>query len=978
MHKFFVLLLLLSAGTMCFAQKIVIPKQLCSGQAGSVLAADVPFMSNFTLNGAPEKKPQAATHVKMFHDGKYLYVGIKAEEPYMDKIKASWESAAYSIWNNDSVEFNFDPDGRNRILGKIIVDTLGNVADFYGLDDNTGNDRFVLERCRKSYTKLISLVKKSDHWSVELAIPLGIFYYGEKKDKLSPRINIARTRYAVREGSDLFPLESNTHNFPRKFPEFEFKDLQTSEYGYAVEGLSIKNRKTADGFAAQVSAKVINPAKRFRNLKAVVRLLDKKGNEIATQSKIFAALPGKLANVTVTLKPQTLGKCKVEFALQELSGVLLSNQLMDTVLSYSPITVKVLEPAYRNNIYASMPELKKIRAQIDLSEVDGKPLTATLSGPGYRKSVTIQQPQAVNTVEFPFEKTGLGSYTLEVGSSKTVIRKLPHQPHEVYLDKKGVIYVDGRKFLPFGQSYAGDDWKTRGVTITETPARWDSIPKALSYLDRMHKHGVKVKLYPYYRPVPGEDPFDNASRSRGKLSDRQKELLKEFVGAVGKHPAVLAWYNADEPEGHGHNEDWYADMLKFMQEIDPYHPTVICNYGVAGQKRFYVGCDILFPDTYPNYFQDGTTELGRRSTYEHITHATALRPAWQCLHGFDWGKINSRDSHSRAPDYDELRQQLYSSFLGNAKGVTFYAATTWGYFSNQLRYGKDYLGPEVDSLKDLLLEDTEQLVKFSGADRRNFLCGMKRYRGEFIIIAVNLSDRPCTVEFSSVQALPEKLAVVGENRSVSTGKNRFRDSFKPHETHVYASGKVENNAVDHAKVRQIIQQADLDRKRPGNLAAVERELSLSEINEYGKGKIPAAGPVIRCSSEIALHLPKQNTCYFLHDGVRMSRTQEMMTWTPQFSDKAPWVEIDFGKEVTAGRCVIYSGGNEKYFSVLRKGAVQVLDKQGKFQTVATFDNNQNYELQVKFAPVKTRKLRLELHDFARRHRLLHELEVYEK
>jgi len=659
----------------------------------------------------------------------------------------------------------------------------------------------------------------------------------------------------------------------------------------------------------------------------------------------------------------------------DLTGVLLSNQTAEAVLSYSPISIQVVEPAYRNNIYASMKEVKKVKANILLSEIDGKPLTVTLTGPGYSKKVVIDKPAAVNAVEFDFANTALGSYTLEVAGIKTVIRKLPHQPHEVWLDKKGIVHVDGKKMMVFGQCYAPATWKTRGVTVSETPARWTSVEQALKALDVLHAAGIKLKLYPYYRPVPGEDPFDVAGRSQGKLNDRQKQLLREFVTKVGKHPAVLAWYMADEPEGHGHNEDWYVDALKFMQEIDPYHPTTICNYGVAGQKRFYIGCDVLFPDTYPNYFQDGTTELGHRSTYEHAIHASRLRPAWQCLHGFDWGKRNSRDSHSRAPTYDELRQQTYSAFLGNVKGVTFYAFDSWGNYSNHLSIGKDYLGPEVDSLKDFLLEDTEDLVKFSGVDSRNFLCGMKRYNGEFIIIAVNLSDNPCKVGFKSIQPLPAKLAVVGEKRVVATANNAFKDEFMPHEVHVYATGKVENNAVDINSVRAMIRKADADRLKVGNLAAAG-ELSLTQIKEYPASLKPGTAK-ITCSSELKSHRPNGNSVYFLQDGVYRRDFNALMTWTPDFSDKAPWIELDFGKVVTVGRTVIHSGGGER-FSFVEDGVLQIPDGKGGYKDVASFSGSKKEFLEVKFTPVKTQKLRLLIKKYGRRGRLMHEWEVYEK
>ena len=117
----------------------------------------------------------------------------------------------------------------------------------------------------------------------------------------------------------------------------------------------------------------------------------------------------------------------------------------------------------------------------------------------------------------------------------------------------------------------------------------------------MHKYNIKVGIYPYYDPK-GEGIFGHKNRVAGKLSERQKELLRELVPVLKNHPALLAYYAADEPEGFGHNEEWYIDLRNFMAELDPYHPVTITNYGTDGQRRFYEGCDVLFADTYPNYF----------------------------------------------------------------------------------------------------------------------------------------------------------------------------------------------------------------------------------------------------------------------------------------------------------------------------------------------------------------------------------------
>ena len=97
MRKIFLLFAIsLFCGVLC-AEKVVVPKYSCNGKPGSVLNAAIPFRSNFTINGAPRKKPLAQTHVKLFHDGKYMYVGIKADEPHIDKMRYREDFAAFSI-----------------------------------------------------------------------------------------------------------------------------------------------------------------------------------------------------------------------------------------------------------------------------------------------------------------------------------------------------------------------------------------------------------------------------------------------------------------------------------------------------------------------------------------------------------------------------------------------------------------------------------------------------------------------------------------------------------------------------------------------------------------------------------------------------------------------------------------------------------------------------------------------------------------
>ena len=968
--------------TLGAAEPLVLEKLECSGKPGSVLGADVPFRGNFTQTGL-NQAAAVQTRVKMFHDGKYIYAGVEADEPDMAKLKAEPVKVRPLIWTNDTIEINYDPDGRNVLLGKIFIDTAGQVVDLFGVDDHTGKETFVVDPCRESRTRVISIRKYDGKWTMELAIPIGIFYYGAAKETFAPRLNIARNRWAGNfEASDLFPVADKLHAKPRFFPTLVLKDFNAADYNYQIEGVTAKCAKKDGRLIAAVAGKLRNPGKRFRSLKVTARLLDPRGTLLAEKTAGVAALPGKLVDFKLELEPEKLGRAKIEVQLSDLTGALLANQVIEQHLSWSPISIKVTEPAYRNNIYASMPEVKKIKAEIRLTENIGKPLTVTLTGPDYRQSVEIPAAREVNQVEFPFENTALGSYTLKAGEISTTIRKLPPHQGEVWLDRKGIAYVDGKKFFSFGTWASGVEYyqlRLRGVNTENTSAIFSKPEEIKAYLDRHHALGVKVALFPYMEPDRDKKIlyFNDAGRTPGKLTDKQKEILRTSIAVMKDHPATLAYYMADEPEGWGHNEDWYADCYDFIRELDPYHPMTITNFGTEGRRRFHHACDILWSDTYPNYYTDGTYDLGRRSNFEAMSHASKLRPAWNLVQSFDWGRFSAKGAPDRGPTFDEIREQTYGALLGNAKSIMQWCYDSWGNYNDDLRVTRYHLGAELDSLKDLLLEDTEFTVKTSGNfDAKDLLCGMKRFGADKLVIAINLSEKPMETTFESAVPLEDKLYVAGTDETVAVRDRKiFRDTLMPHVVKLYVTGNVERDAVNLAAIREEVRKLTRERKKPGNLM-YGGVLSHAQMIQYKQGKVFPGIPRITCSSELNIHHPKLASQYFLQDGIRKTEPYQIMTWTPNDKDPDPWVEVDFGREVVINRTVLYMGGDEKWFGIMHDGTFLV-EENGSYREVAKVVNNRKDVLEVTFEPVKTRKLRLKIERMKFRWmRTFHEWEVY--
>lgn len=107
---------------------------------------------------------------------------------------------------------------------------------------------------------------------------------------------------------------------------------------------------------------------------------------------------------------------------------------------------------------------------------------------------------------------------------------------------------------------------------------------------------------------------DPETRRKGLTPEQRKKII-EFVSEAGKLDGVLGWYMADEPECRDNNPVWYEEARELIAEIDPYHPCFMLNWGTGGMRRYYKGCDILLPDCYPQYFEDGTTSKKPLGTF---------------------------------------------------------------------------------------------------------------------------------------------------------------------------------------------------------------------------------------------------------------------------------------------------------------------------------------------------------------------------
>ena len=979
LKKLCLCLLLAAAAVPVFADParavIEVPRIDAPPAPGALLKAELPWFTGFSHVRTLAPVAQE-TRFKVAHDGRNFYLAVEVFDDMSQITCEKYPRNSRKRTRNDNLSIDFDPDGRNMIAGKIIVDANGDFTDYWGGDDNTGTGRIVFTPEWNSNVKVISAQKLADRWTVELSIPIAAFFRGVNNLE-HLLFNIGRERIKARENHSYARIAQGSFASSRYFAELKLKDFDAEPFQWLVPPPALKVTRKAGVLGAQVSGKLWNRSKQWRNGICRIALLDAQGKRhvrtvgVQADSKRSFDFDEPFAGVAP-------GPCVLEVQLLDTRGELLAFEELRLDLNYQPVRITLLQPAYRDNIYFTQ-KLDKIKAEVVLSENIGKPLTVTLTGPeNFSRSVELKAAQERNLVEFDFTGSSpVGDYFLKAGECVKRIRKLPKAADEVRMDENQVTYINGVLFLPIGYSSIDPEWKEPGLTLmTSFRDVWRDGAELKRFLDRLAGAGLRGVLYPYIEPTGTKKVFGDAQRQHAKLTEEQKKLLAEAVAVCRNHPGLLAYYAGDEPEGHGHNEEWYKDLYRFLREQDPFHPVFLCHYGTEGMQRFHQGCDVIGADAYPDYYTDNTHRHPLSVCYHQVKYADALhRAPWLAVQTFDWALKSPRTgAYGRSQTYDEVREQMGLGLIADAKGFQMYIATMRGALSNQLRVTQKYIGIEVQALKEVLLKDTEE-VKFQPANKDVF-AGLKRLGKEFALVAVNTADTPVKVAFDTGSSVAE-LAVSGEKRSVKLTGGKFTDTIPPHRMNLYLTGGLPADSVDHQAVRDEIAKRDRERFRPGNLLAAG-ELNLSQIRDYKKGIIPNNVPKITVSSQSTHYtLNTAATQYFLQDGIRETVPMQLMTWTPEKEDKQPWIEVEFPKPVTAEKVVFYLHKPTPGVP-LRGGRILAADADGNFTPIGSFEKNQKYTFEVAVKPVKSGRIRIELTDLALRGKLLEEIEIYGK
>lgn len=934
-------------------------KMIIDGKADEKCWQNSAFVSDFKMLGS-EEKAAIQTRYKTFCNGKNLYFYVECDEPEMAHLSQVPLTDGHSgIWLNDSIEIKLACDESLQYFYKIIVDCNGKYNGKRYVDNNVGGKSYSSPGKWDAMMKTAARREKNK-WILEIAFPLGVMDIDSKTNS-NWRLDIGRNRYAgakkagkaatfssseLSSGSVYTKLD---HSMVWEYPAYQVKNFSADRFLYNLESMRNTISKADNGdLVCTTRANLFSTSENGSCFTVKTYFSDAQGN-IKGQSEKLLGIPGKTnMPVTFTTSCKEPGKYNyyIEFWSNESEPVLLKRYTSTVEMYYSPFKAVLKRPAYRNNIYATMPD-KNIEVQISANQSAGKLITAELldnAGKVVLQKQITADPTG-NKVIFDAAKLPDGRYDLQISMTENghnfkeniKIRKLPYREGEVWLDASGACFVDGKPFLPIGW-YIVEPGITLGKeenSYVHPSMKSSDFADYKMIMDTLWASKRKGILNPYHQ-MDGKRTTDKnytfaTERQTRAMTKEQIELLTRNITEMGKHPGVLAYYMADEPEASVKTPEWLAQAKEVIEEADPYHPCVVTNFSNEGMIKFAGSCDILFPDCYPGYYEKIHTKRPMDTTLRGKTAKQIGKPWWIMLPGTLFPKALSSDPSIKGipPSYQDLRHQIIEAALENAKGFSFYAPMD-GLRYSSLIVGIPVLCDQLGALKNYIIKDTIEVKSAVTPAETMFFTGMKKDGKEFCVMSANATFKELKIEYTLPNKFNGTLYNAGATRSFTVKDGKFTDTIRGRHTRIYMTDrKLAESMEDSDSVEQRIAQHLNDRKKKGNHLAIGEMLLMDQITYHTQPeKRPAHIPGIKASSQYGnyynMSYTKVGALYCTLDGIR-NPTRHEFCWAPYPGDKAPYIAYTLPQAAAVKEARIYTPlGN------LRKGVIVTDSKRYNF------------------------------------------------
>jgi hypothetical protein len=258
----------------------------------------------------------------------------------------------------------------------------------------------------------------------------------------------------------------------------------------------------------------------------------------------------------------------------------------------------------------------------------------------------------------------------------------------VHFDERGRTIVNGEPFFPLGV-YMGttEDEHLRRIAaagfntllsyghgLGEGAAPEQSTP---AFFDRAQRHGLRV----FYHTLNFYEGFHYVETPHPSGLD----AARYYVTRLRNHPALLAYYTADEPSYSLGPK--LQDMYNMIVETDIHHPCFQVNFlGDIADRREVSRIIEFFHDTLdvqgvdPYVIPCNPLELVAVWTEGALDSTRGVKPVWVVPQMFDPSAYGTTDRppagclepRLREPTLEEKRCMAYLALTAGAKGLIFY------------------------------------------------------------------------------------------------------------------------------------------------------------------------------------------------------------------------------------------------------------------------------------------------------------------
>jgi len=784
------------------------------------------WYSNFATNEATPAPAADKTEFKIGHDAQSLYIGVRLHVPAGYTPRATVTDRDGPMWRDDSLEVMLHVTPTTDEYIHWIINPAGHFYDALRVQGGS-----LADISFNSSIKVATHIA-DDAWYAEIAIPLADLGLTDK----TPRtwaINIGRSsRSSGKMQFSSFARISGDAHQPKLFVPLQIPTLDTTAFQWVLDWQpTIHMTRSESGNAFSTQMMIHNRTPWYDFVELHFRVLSQ-GQETSSY-RTKRGLDAGASRLHEFVIPFTqAGEAVVELELTNLrTGQTVARRMRGVKLDDASMEMQLTSPSYRNTIFATqnLTELTgNVRLNLAAEQLANTSLVVSLRDDKGKVHATQTIAITDNLVKMNLPLSGelpQGQYTLEAAmhnqagqalhQTSQTIHKLPPAPQggrEVRINDQGIVCVDGKPFLPYGAMMIRphDDLNTvasQGYTaVFEYSFYWMKPEQQRQWLDRVHAQGLMAIIYPYPEPPMARDKALTVP-----LSNEDAAKIREFVRTWKSHPAILAWYLADEPELHGTLPARLRAIHAICQEEDPYHPTIVLNNTFNGME-VYTDCgDIRMPNPFPGFYKDSGPR--RRLNYAHqlVHHAAVqtdmMRATWTTPQAFSWADLRENRSDERPPSFAEMRSMNYQAAIAGATGWVWYSYQH-GRRHPSIRLSLGYLAKEAALLKEPLLAlDTARKLPITPKDERLVHSLRTTKEGLFLFVA-NTSEDAINIQIELPKNAPAKWHVVSEKRNVTASPSGvLTDTIQPYATHIYTTNAAVAGKLDLAAMQKWIDAA---------------------------------------------------------------------------------------------------------------------------------------------------------------------------